>query len=205
MGISQHLRDNPETVPARDDQPAILDLVVLQVRRLETRVEQVLKARDLTARSNMRDGLSDPQDPESRRHRSNESRAHKRMVWATDTFRALRGGVAPATIIDPMTGQPLQAETAPPTPSAPPPPTAAGPPPEAANRPPADVPAGDPADIDLGPEDPIRVPENLPLEDKESLWLMGAMLRPLLRAGLVKLPPLPGGSAADTDKPPPQS
>jgi hypothetical protein len=204
MGIGPLLRDNPEKVPARDDQPAIVELVAQQVQRLENQVEAVLKARDQMARSNVREGRSDPQDPESRRHCSNESRAHKRWTWAHDAFQALRRGVSPSRIIDPLTGQPLQPEAAaPPKASAPPPPTAAGPSPQVTEPPAADFPPDDPAEPRT--ENRIPVPDHLSREDKEILWLMGATLGPMLRAGMVKLPTMPGGPAADSASQPPQT
>jgi hypothetical protein len=152
MGVGPLVRDNPATVPACDNQPAILELVARQVQRLESRIERVLKERDRTARSKVRDGQSDPQDAESRRHRSNESRAQKRMAWAIDTFQALRRGVSPATIIDPATKQPLQADAAvaPSTPSAPAPTPEPAPAPSAAAPPRSASPADRPTEPRAG-------------------------------------------------------
>jgi len=159
IGVAPLLRDNPDTVPACDDQPAILELVARQVERLETRIQRVLKERDRTARSNVREGLSDPQDPESRRHRSNEGRAHKRMVWAIEAFRALRRGVLPATIIDPATKQPLEPDGAV-APSTPPPPAPEPAPTTGAAAPPPSAPPADPPTAPRAAGlDPFAMPE----------------------------------------------
>jgi hypothetical protein len=172
MGISPLSRDHAERVPAADDKEALIALVAREVQRLERRIELVLKPRDKMARTKVRDGLKEPQDPESRNHRSNESRAHKRLRWAMDTFTALRRGVSPATIIDPETGQPLQAQAPAASASAPGSPAASTAPQRDHPQPP--------------PDDPIPLPPGLSEFDQEMLTLFGAAVRPLLRAGVVR-------------------
>jgi hypothetical protein len=49
------------------------------------------------------------------------------------------------------------------------------------------------------------VPDHLSREDKEMLWMLGGVLGPMLRAGMVKLPPLPGQPAAESENPSPQT
>jgi hypothetical protein len=109
MAISPLLRDNTEKVPAASDKERLLALVVAQVKRLENRITLDLNRRDMMARAKVKLGICLPQDPESRTQRSNESRAHKRFVWAFGAFNALRAGAAPETIIDPETGRPVHA------------------------------------------------------------------------------------------------
>jgi hypothetical protein len=174
MGISPLLRDNTERVPAADDKEKLLAHVAREVKRLETRIELVLKRRDLIARAKVEHGFNLPQDPESRNHRSNESRAHKRLVWATNTFNDLRRGLAPATIIDPETGRPLQAVAAGEAAAAAQEPPQTQTPPQTASPPP---PPGSADDA------PIPLPEDASDEDKEMLLLVSATLRSILQAG----------------------
>jgi hypothetical protein len=131
LGISPLLRDNTERVPAAGDKEAIGALVAREVKRLEREIELTLKLRDKIARAKVRLGIVAPQDAESRTQRSNESRALKRLVWATDTLRDVQRGLAPATIIDPETRQPFHAPGAPAPGPAPPPGPAPAPTPAA--------------------------------------------------------------------------
>jgi hypothetical protein len=125
-------------------------------------------------------------DTVTRRIKSNASRAHKRLTWAVDTFRSLRAGVAPATIIDPETRRPLQAAA--PTAAAAQEQSQPSPQPVSAPSPPAADSGPPPA---LPPEDPIPLPDNIAGEDKDMLLLMGATLRSLFRQGLLKPPGAP--------------
>ena len=102
-------RLGPGQVPAGHDVAGIQALCAREIKRLETRVVLELEGREKRARAKARLGLPVAgSDTITRRIKSNLSRAHKRMVWAIETFERLRRGVAPATIIDPETGRPLQ-------------------------------------------------------------------------------------------------
>jgi hypothetical protein len=193
MGIAPLLRDNFATVPACDDKEGLLALVAREVKRLETKVILELKGRDNVMRAKARLGLPMPPDATTRRIKSNESRATKRLTWSIQTFNQVRWGLAPGTIIDPETKQPLRSEA--PAPASSPPPVEAA----AAAAPPAseapsdsDQPLGEPAAVD----DPIPLPDGVTGEDREMLILFGATLRSLFRAGVLKPPPFPGGTPA---------
>jgi hypothetical protein len=194
MGVSPLLRDNFEQVPACDDKEGLLALVARQVHRLETKVILELKGRDNALRVQARRGLSMPPDATTRRIKSNESRATKRLTWSIQTFNQVRWGLAPGTIIDPDTKQPLRPEPEAPAASSSPPPSssptgaAAAPPASEASSDP-DQPPGEPAGVD----DPLPLPDGVTGEDLEALLIMGTTLRSLFRQGLLKPPPLPGG------------
>jgi hypothetical protein len=131
MGISLLFRDHFAKVPACDDKEGLLALVARQIERLETRIRLVLKERDEFARTKALLGLPTAPDATTKRVKSNEARATKRLIWSIDTFNTLRRGVAPATIIDPETRKPLKGTEAAAAPPPPPPRTAAQPPPAA--------------------------------------------------------------------------
>jgi hypothetical protein len=191
LGVPGECRRGTSEVPAGNDVAGLVALCAREMKRLETHIVLELEGRDTRARAMTRLGIPmAASDTVTRRIKSNASRAHKRVVWATDTLRALRAGVSPATIIDPETHRPLQAEAtaAAPEPSRPqaqpqPAPAPAPAPPAADSGPPQDLP----------PEDPIPLPDNVSGEDREMLLLMGATLRSLFRQGLLK-PPAAGPS-----------
>ena len=120
--------------------PALLALVSRERARLQARLEYTLNARDEATQGMALLGIPIDPDANTRRLRSNESRAHRRLAWALSTFERLRQGAAPSSVIDPETRQPLAAEAeavpapapAPARPAPPPPP----PPPRAPSRPP---------------------------------------------------------------------
>jgi hypothetical protein len=83
--------------------------------------------------------------------------------------------VAPATIIDPETGQPLQAQA----------PAASAPASPAASTAPTTAPQHD--DPQPPPDgDPIPLPPGLSQFDREVLTIFGATIRPLLRGGILR-------------------
>jgi hypothetical protein len=187
MGLSPLLRDNYEQVPACDDKEGLLALVARQIQRLETQVTLVLRERDNAARDEAQRGLPMPPDPTTKRIKSNESRASKRLAWSIQTFNDVRAGIAPATIIDPETRKPLQ-DAPPPRPSPAPAPSPAAAAPSA-----PDVPADKPTAPTAG-DDPVSLRDGLSADDQAMLQFVGPMLRSVLQAGAVKLPPFPGGS-----------
>jgi hypothetical protein len=196
LGVPVTLRRGTSKVPAGQDAEGLKALCEREIRRLEARIVLELEGRDKRARA--KDQLGLPvvaNDTATRRARSNESRAYKRMVWAIDTFNRLRAGVSPALIIDPETGRPLRDEavTGKPEPQRPrPQPEPASPPLSDPGPPPA--PAAAPATI-AAADDPIPLPENVSGEKKETIQVVGEMLRTLFRAGLLQPPaaPLPLG------------
>jgi hypothetical protein len=209
MGISPLSRDNFSKVPACDDKQGLLALVTREVKRLETKIILELKGRDNALRVQARRGLSMPPDATTRRIKSNESRATKRLTWSIQTFNQVRWGLAPDTIIDPATKQPLRPEREPKaaTPASAPPPRSSSPPPPAGAAeaaPPAPEALGDqpqPPGEPAGREDPIPLPDGAAGEDAEALLIMGATLRSLFRQGLLKPPPLPDGMPGGSQAP----
>jgi hypothetical protein len=114
LGIEPLLRNHTEDVPAGDNLPAILALVELQTKRLENRlmVGGELDISDRAARELARHGqMPSPPDKTTRGLKSDEARAHKRYVWAFESFRAVRAGTAKGPIIDPETGKPVCEDT----------------------------------------------------------------------------------------------
>jgi hypothetical protein len=110
LGIEPLLRNHTEDVPAGDNLPAILALVELQMKRLGDRlmVGGELDIRDRAARELARHGqMPSPPDKTTRGLKSDEARAHKRYVWAFESFRAVRAGTTQGPIIDPETGKPV--------------------------------------------------------------------------------------------------
>jgi hypothetical protein len=188
LGVPLELRDGTATVPAADDAPALRELVAREVRRLEVRLKGELEHRDLVAREKVKLGVKTPPDANLRRLKSDRSRAYKRMNWAYGILEKLRAGLLTGPITDPETKRPMAgtegcqgAGTGAPgaatvsRPSAPPP--SASDPGPAADRP-----------EELPPEDPIPLPDNLSVENREALTLMGVTVRSLYRAGLLTPP-----------------
>jgi hypothetical protein len=189
LGINPILRDNTRRVPACDDPAGLRALVAREVGRLENLLEHTLNDRDREAQALARLGLRVvPLDTAARRLRSDESRAAKRMAWATDALERLKAGAAPETVIDPETGRPVgagEAAEAPETPplsprervpegrvraAAPPRPESPPPPLETESRP--DDPPAPPGD---GPLPPL--PPELTPEDREMLLIFGESIR----------------------------
>jgi hypothetical protein len=181
LGVPVTLRRGTSKVPAGDNVAGLKALCAREIKRLETRLVLELEGRDMRARAKA--GLGLPMaasDTITRRIKSNFSRAHKRLVWAVDTFNRLRMGVAPETIIDPETRQPLRAgATAQEQPQ----------PAQAQASAPAPPPAAEPDPPTAPPQDgSIPLPDGVADEDKEMLLLVGATLRSMARQGLLKPP-----------------
>jgi hypothetical protein len=179
LGVPVTGRRGTTRVPAGNDVEGIEALCAREIRRLETRVVLELEGRDTRARAKARRGLPVvASDAATRRVKSNESRARKRLMWAYETFNSLRMGVALEMIIDPETRRPLRPAAAAPAQAEPPPAAAPEPPPAPAEA------------------DPVPLPDDVAGEKKELLLLMGATLRDLFRAGLLKPPAAPPDAAA---------
>jgi hypothetical protein len=126
-GVSPLLRDNTRIVPAAGDKEGLLALFAREIKRLEDRLVLVLQSRDTVARGKTRLGLLPAVDAATRKYKSDEARAHKRYVWAFESFKWVRMGMPASAIIDPATGKPLQDPEAEAAGGAPkPPPSATG-------------------------------------------------------------------------------
>jgi hypothetical protein len=185
-GVSPLLRDNTDTVPAAGDEAGLRALIAREVKALETRLVLVLNGRDNVARAKAGLGLLPPPDAATRKYKSDEARAHKRYVWAFESFKWVRLGMPASALIHPLTGKPLQ-DAAPETDKAPERPPASGGA-AAAAAPPAPDPAADGRGKPAPDDSPIPVPGQLGAEDQEAFLVVGAMLREMIREGLVKPP-----------------
>jgi hypothetical protein len=107
-GVSPLLRDNTDTVPAASDEAGLRALIAREVKALETRLVLVLEGRDKVARAKAGLGLLPPPDAATRKYKSDEARAHKRYVWAFESFKWVRMGMPASALIHPLTGKPLQ-------------------------------------------------------------------------------------------------
>jgi hypothetical protein len=177
-GIDPLLRDHTEDVPAGNDLPAILALIDRETARLQARLDIEMEARDKTARANTKRGMPPDPDAATRRRKSNEARAHKRLVWAIDTFYGVRAGTITGPIIDPDTGKPLltEDEARAEKPARPRPHVQESPVPPASGATTESDPVAHPAD-----NVPIPVPQGLSQEEQEMFIIFGETLRRQLR------------------------
>jgi hypothetical protein len=194
-GVSPLLRDNTRIVPAAGDKAGLLALFAREVKRLEDRLVLVLQSRDTAARGKTRLGLLPAVDAATRKYKSDEARAHKRYVWAFESFKWVRMGMPASAIIDPATGKPLQDPEGEAAADAPKPPPAdtgakASPAPTPAAAPEAQASSGsDPETSEHDPNDkPVAVPDGLSRENQEAFMVTGVLLRHLFQAGVLKLP-----------------
>jgi hypothetical protein len=223
LGVSKLARDNTKKVPAGDDAEGLRDLIARQVKRLENRIESDLKSRDLRARAMARLGVAPPPDAETRRVRSNYSRANKRLKWAAEMFWRVRNGVALGQPLDPdevaailKAAQEAQAEApgqgqaqarrrARPAASPSPSPSSSSSP-SAAQTTAAAAPSESTSAVPpQGDGDPLPVPENLAPEDRETLYMLNGLLFNMLREAGVgsfvrrRAPRPPDGAPPKTD------
>jgi hypothetical protein len=205
LGVDLLERDGTKQVPAADDAEGLLALVTRQKKRLDNRIECELRSRDLRARARAGVGLPTVQDAETKRVRGNFSRASKRLKWSTEMFWRLRTGLALGAPLDPelreailKKGRENKGRKKPPVEEP------AGPAPAASAAPPASEPVdGDDLDLQCDPRDnvPIVLPPNVPAEDRDMLYIAGAMIRsmvlgtPLASRPSTPLPPGEGGKA----------
>jgi hypothetical protein len=197
-GVPSMLRDTTARVPAGDDAEALLTLVAGEIARLERRLEDALNRRDQVALAGARRGLPVMNDPVTRRLKSDEARAHKRMVWAMESLLRVQAGAKPETVIDPETRAPVggQAKPAPDREPAPTPtPTPTSP---TAETPAGDAPAAPPDDRPI-PD----MPEEISAEDREMLLIVGEHLRQMFRSAGIN--PLSGTDGEPQPQPPPET
>jgi hypothetical protein len=183
--VNPCLRNDTVRVPASSDGPALVALCGREVQRLVRKLELVLEPRDRLAQDKARLGLPGVPNPAVRRLKSDVSRARKRMVWAIDTFRALKLGIAPAVIIDPETKQPVGPASRADRKAA----AAAA---AAAESEQASGPAAEPDSEPVAAEAdnvPVPLPAGLSPEAQEMLLIMGESIRRQFRTG-----PVPSGS-----------
>jgi hypothetical protein len=148
-----------------------------EVQRLARKLELVLEPRDRLAQDKARLGLPGVPNPAVRRLKSDVSRARKRMVWAIDTFRALKLGIAPAVIIDPETKQPVGPASRADRKAA-----------AAAESEQASGPEAEPDSEPVAAEAdnvPVPLPAGLSPEAQEMLLIMGESIRRQFRTGPV--------------------
>jgi hypothetical protein len=115
QGVPEVLRNSTWRVPAAKDTEGLKTLIASQVERLQTRINMVLKDRDLRAQDSARRGNPRVLDPETRRVRSNAARAYKRFVTATERLCELLAARASANVVKPA-ARPAQAPPPPPPP-----------------------------------------------------------------------------------------
>jgi hypothetical protein len=185
-GVSPLLRDNTDTVPAASDEARLLALITREVKALETRLVLELEGRDKRARAMAKLGPLPPPDAATRKYKSDEARANKRWGRAFDSFKWVRAGMPASALTDPLTGKPLQEAAPAKTPE--PPPASAGGGAAAPAAPPASDPAAGGPGKPAGDNSPIPVPGHLGAEHQEAFLVVGAMLREMIRAGLVNPP-----------------
>ena len=106
LGIDHVVRDGCK-VPAGNDGPGLAAVVEREKARLEASVERSLNDRDRSEQRAAMIGIVRQHDEETRRLKSDKSRAQRRYNWAWKTFLQVQAGVNPATIIDPETGKPV--------------------------------------------------------------------------------------------------
>jgi hypothetical protein len=181
LGVDLLARDGTKRVPAADDAAGLLALVERQEKRLKDRINGELRSRDERARERAKRGLPTVQDAETKRVRSNFSRASRRLKWATEMFWQLRQDLALGVPLDPelleailKKGRENKARKKPP--AAAPAASAAPPDPEAVE---ADdpEPKADPRD-----DVPIVLPPDVPAEYRDMIKTAAAALRSKLLA-----------------------
>jgi hypothetical protein len=195
-GVSLLLRDNTRIVPAAGDKDGILKLIDSEVKHLEERLQLVLNKRDTAARGKTREGLLPATDAATKKYKSDEARAHKRHVWAFESFKWVRMGMPASAIIDPATGKPLQDGDEGATPKPPPPGTSAAespaPTPDANPTPTSAAAAIAVSGSDLqdsmgGRNDALNLPiEGLSLEDRALVALGAEAVRQRLAAAILR-------------------
>ena len=107
LAVPKTLRNGSRQVPAASDGPSLAALVKRELAKHQAKLEQTLNRRDELEQDSARLGIVKEYDKETRKLRSDEARAHRRLRWAEATFQGLRQGVDPATVIDPETGRPI--------------------------------------------------------------------------------------------------
>ena len=174
LSVPQVLRNGSGVVPAGDNVLALRALVARERKRLQTRLDVVLIDRDKAQKEAAELGLPIEPDTATRRLRSAEARAQRRLKWAIDTLEKVRKGVDPSSLIDPETRKPLApvAEAA-----------AAEPAPAPAPEPPAPPPPPPPARPPLPP-----LPEGCEAESQEMMLVAAEAIRGLLAAPATALP-----------------
>jgi hypothetical protein len=204
LGIEPLLRNHTEDVPAGDNLPAILALVELQTNRLENRlmVGGELDISDRAARELARHGqMPSPPDKTTRGLKSDEARAHKRYVWALESFRAVRAGTLKGPIIDPETGKPVCEDTEAGAAAATRAPSNGQKPPASASASPSTPGPGlEAAEALFGVDNrPISLPPGLSEEEAELMMILVETLRrPNPDAGLENEPVPPPPSAGES-------
>jgi len=174
LGVPLPLRDGTRRVPAASDGPALLATIEQEIGRHQANLTSTLNQRDRDAQLLAINSPHSYIDKHRRLLRSDEARAQKRLVWAKDAWDQLRKGVAPSSILDPRTRQPINPDAEDPpawkratAAAAPPPPPA---PPSPPPPPPSDGEAAEeaPSTADLTV---LPFPEWFSAEDREAAMI----------------------------------
>ena len=198
------LRDGTRRVPAASDGPALLAKIEQEIARHQANLTSTLDQRDRDAQLLAINSPHSYIDKHRRLLRSDEARAQKRLVWAKDAWDQLRKGVAPSSIVDPRTRQPINpdAEDAPAwkraaaaAPPPPPPPSSPSPPPPSA----AEAAEEAPSTADLTTP---AFPEWFSAEDREAAMIYAEPLARMRAAAVARMKAEAEAAAAEADPPP---
>jgi hypothetical protein len=138
LAVPIALRNGSRQVPAADDEPALLALCAREVARHQASLAYSLNERHELDRKAAKLGIMKEHSKTTRGLKAAETHARTRFRWGLEMFLKIRGGVDPATILDPDTKAPIQPDASTTIPEPPPPkprpePPAAEPPPTAAS------------------------------------------------------------------------
>jgi hypothetical protein len=175
-GVPHALRTGTRDVPAGTDGPGLAALVARETRRLQLKHDTELSNRDRMEQYLEQNCLFKYNDSITRGLKSDESRAERRVHWAIETLKELKGGANPATLIDNETAEPLDPAAKAPTVTRSKPASAASPPPPPTPTPPPPPPSPPPSEADAEPSpSPFRMPPmpaDCPEEVKQTLGLI---------------------------------
>jgi hypothetical protein len=107
LGIEHVYRNGGRQVPAGTDKEALAGLVAREVQRHRANIQNRLNDRDRSEQGMAMLGIVKERDAETRKLRSDQTRARRRLSWAWGALVMLQGGADAATIIDPDTRKPV--------------------------------------------------------------------------------------------------
>jgi hypothetical protein len=196
LGEPVELRPASRKLPASDAPDELRTLFRREIARLQALLPGLV-ARDQKLRAQAAEGVPLEPDAITRTIKSNESRAHRRLRWATETLDKLRAGVPAESLIDPETGAPIRPG---PMPAPRAPARKAGASPSAAT---AAAPrrAQGPQPADVLP----TMPQHWPRDVREALTLLGVTIISERQDRPATTPPPAPGPAPPSGSPPPAS
>jgi hypothetical protein len=107
LGVPVEIRPGSRKVPAADATLELRSLIDGEIRRLQALLPGLIES-DRKLRAQAIAGTHLEPDALTRTRKSNESRAHSRLRWATATLERLRAGVPAESLIDHETGAPIK-------------------------------------------------------------------------------------------------